>query len=510
MRGRTQSSLLNITTGLIGQALTLLVSFGVRTIFIYELGAAYLGLSGLFGNILSILSFTELGFGQAIIFALYKPIAEGNEDKIGALMALFRRVYRWMFWVVFILGLSITPFLEYFVKSPVEIPHFHFIYILYVLSSAASYLFAYKKSLLFASQKTYVSTVMSYWFVLGGAVAQVVVLLLWHDFILYLSVQIATTILQDIAIARKTDRLYPYLSTHKKSKLPKEEISSIKRNVKALIIYKIGTLSLNSTDNLIISKFVGLLQVGFYSNYWLICTSVGGFLGTIFGNITASIGNLNATETDDVKTQMFFRINMATFLFYGVSSICLCTCMTPFILLWIGEEYVLSPATTFIIAFNQYIGGMLYSSFNYRQTMGLFVQGKMRPIISAVLNVVLSIVLAIYFGLPGVLWGTALTRLATNAWYDPYIVFKRGLKRSPLPYFKDYILKAVAYCGVCGLCYYISTLIHMSRLADVLVIFVVTLMVSTVVFLILFGRTAEIRYLYSVVRNSKSILLAKQ
>ncbi len=509
MATRTKSSLINISTGLIGQMLTLLVSFGVRTVFIYELGTTYLGLSGLFGNILSLLSFTELGFGQAIIFALYKPITEGNEDKIGALMALFRKVYRWMFMIVAFLGLSITPFLEYFVKSPVDIPYFHLIYVLYVLSSAVSYLFSYKKSLLFASQKTYISTIITYWFVIGGALLQVLVLVLWQNFILYLLIQIITTIIQDITIAHKTDKLFPYLNKYRRAKLPLDDIKKIKRNVKALVIYKVGTLSLNSTDNIIISKFVGILQVGFYSNYWLIASSVNGFLSTIFGNITASIGHLNATESDDIKTQMFYRINMATFMFYGISSICLCTCMTPFILMWVGEEYVLSPATTFILAFNQYIGGMLYSSYNYRQTMGLFVQGKMRPIISAILNIILSIVLAIYFGLPGVLWGTALTRLVTNAWYDPYIVFKRGLKRSPLPYFKDYAIKAIVYFVVCGLCYYISTLIHLPHFVNLMVIFTITLLISACIFALLFYRTKEVRYLLSVAKNYKSIITSK-
>ncbi len=506
MSGRTKSSLLNISTGLVGQLLTLLVSFGVRTVFIYQLGATYLGISGLFGNILSLLSFAELGFGQAIIFALYKPIAEGNEEKIGVLMALFRKVYFWMFWVVTILGISITPFLNSFVKTQVEIPYFHLIYILYVISTASSYLFAYKKSLLFAYQKTYISTTISYWFIVGGAVSQILALILWQNFILYLCIQIATTILQDIVIARKTDKFYPFLQRYRHSSLPAEDAASIKRNVKALIIYKIGTLSLNSTDNIIISKFVGLLQVGFYSNYWLICSSVSGFLSTIFSNITASIGHLNATETDDVKTEMFFRINMATFLFYGISSICLFTCMTPFILLWVGEEYALSPATSFIIAFNQYIAGMLYSSYNYRQTMGLFVQGKMRPIISAILNIILSIILAIYFGLPGVLWGTAITRLTTNVWYDPYIVFKRGLKRSPLLYFKDYLIKATAYFIICTLCYYLCSLLHLPRFANLLATFAITLIVSTVSLLMIFGHTKEVRYLLSIAKNTKSIL----
>ena len=506
MSTRTKNSLLNISTGLIGQLLTLVVSFAVRTVFIYELGATYLGLNGLFGNILSLLSFTELGFGQAIIYALYKPIAQGDEQMVGSLMALFRKVYRWMFCIVALLGFSITPFLGFFVKTEIEIPNFHLIYILYVISSAVSYLFAYKKSLLFASQKTYLSTTISYWFIIGSAIFQVLVLVLWQNFILYLCVQIASVILQDITIARKADKQYPYLSKYKNARLPEGEISDIKKNVKALIIYKIGTLSLNSTDNIVISKFVGLLQVGLYSNYWLVCSSAGGFLGTIFSNITASIGHLNATETDEIKTRMFFRINMATFLFYGVSSICLFTSMSPFILLWIGNEYVLSPSTSFIIALNQYIGGMLYSSYNYRQTMGLFVQGKTRPIISAVLNIVLSIILANYYGLPGVLWGTAITRLVTNVWYDPYIVFKRGLRRSAFPYFKDYTIKAVAYLAVCGICYYLSLLIHLPPMANLLVIFSLTLVVSSGIFMLLFGRTSEVQYIVSVIKKSKSII----
>ncbi|MDE6461803.1 MAG: hypothetical protein K2L32_03390 [Muribaculaceae bacterium] len=510
MISRTRSSLLNISTGLIGQMLTLLVSFGVRTVFIYELGATYLGLSGLFGNILSLLSFTELGFGQAIIFALYKPISQGDENKIGALMALFRKVYSWMFCIVAILGLALTPFLDYFINTPVNIPHFELIYVLYVFSSATSYLFAYKKSLLFANQKTYVSTTTSYWFTISGAIFQILVLVLWHNFIFYLIVQIANTIIQDIVIARKTDRLYPYLKKHKNSKLPIEEIAEIKRNVKALIIYKLGTLSLNSTDNIIISKFVGLLQVGFYSNYWLICTSVNGFLSTIFSNITASVGHMNATESNETKSIMFYRINMATFWFYGISSICLYTCMTPFILLWLGEEYTLGASTAFIIALNQYIAGMLYSSYNYRQTMGLFTQGKTRPIISAILNIVLSIGFAIYWGLPGVLWGTAITRLTTNAWYDPYIVFKKGLDQSPWPYFKDYTIKIAIYGFTCLCCGYLATLININKFINVILIFIMTLIVSITIFSLCYGKSPQVKYLISIAKNSKSIITSKQ
>ncbi|MBD5282996.1 MAG: sugar translocase [Bacteroides sp.] len=509
MSSRTRNSLLNISSGLIGQVVFLLTSFGVRTVFIYVLGATYLGISGLFGNILSLLSLAELGFGQAIIFALYKPIAENNEEKIGALMGLFKRVYFWMFVIISILGLALTPFLEFFVKQPVEIPHFQLIYTLYVISTSSSYLFSYRKSLLFATQKNYVSTNITTKFYIAGAIFQILVLLLWRNFILYLLVQILNTLIQDIYISYKTNRLFPGIHRRENNRLPDADRKGIIKNVKALVIYKIGTLSLNSTDNLIISRFVGLLQVGYYSNYWLLCTSVSGILSTIFSNLTASIGNLNATESKEKQLQVFFNINTTTFWFYGIACLCLSTCMTPFIRLWIGEKYVLSTATTFIIAFNQYIAGMLYSPFNYRQTLGLFVQGKLRPVISAVLNVGLSIVLAIYFGLPGVLWGTAITRLVTNVWYDPYVVFKRGLQTSPKKYFIDYIYKMIVYVATAIACDLIVSRIQLSPFINLLLTLVTTLIIGVGSFYIFFGRNEGTIYLFNTLKNSINILKAK-
>lgn len=506
---RTRNSLLNISTGLVGQVLTLLTGFIVRSVFINKLGATYLGLSGLFSNILSILSFAELGFGQAIIFSLYRPIAEGDTKKIGCLMSLFRRVYLWMFVIVAVLGTSLTPFLDFFTNRPVEIPHFSIIYLMYVGASASSYLFSYKKSLLFASQKTYISTTISYYFTIISAILQVVILVFTLNFILYLTIQIVSNVILDIVISRKTDRLYPFLKQSRYLKLPIEDLARIKKDVKALIIYKIGTLSLNSTDNIIISKYVGLLTVGLYSNYYLLCTSVGGFLSTVFSNITASIGNMNAVESPDMKIEMFFKIDMATFWFYGISTLCLYTCMTPFILIWVGPEYALSNATSFIIAFNQYIAGMLYSSFNYRQTMGLFRQGQFRPIISAILNIVLSIILAISFGLSGVLWGTALTRLLTNVWYDPYIVFKKGLQCSPWRYFKSYTSKLFVYLVAALTCGYIASKVQGSSFLNLIVIFLITIVMSFTIFYVFYGRASQTRYLWTIAKNSINIIFQK-
>lgn len=507
---RTRNSLLNITSGLVGQSLTFGLGFVVRTIFIYQLGSTFLGVSGLFGNILTLFSFAELGFGQAIVFALYKPIANNDEEKISSLMALFRKAYTGMFFVVLVLGLSLYPFLDFFVKDVNVIPHLGIIYLMYVASSACTYLFAYKNTYIIAVQKSYVSNIITYFFSIGTAVLQTIALLVFCNYFIFLGIQIVSSILQNIAVAIKCNKMFPFFNKKEITPLSKEEKNDIVKNVKALAIYKIGTLSLNATDNIIISKFVGILSVGYYSNYLLLSSSVNSILSTIFGNITASIGNLNASDDNETKYRMFFIINMATFWLYSVVAITLFCCLTPFIHVWVGDEYVLSTDVVFVMVLNIYIAGMLYSSFNYRQTMGLFRQGKIRPIISAVMNIGISVWLVQYWGIAGVLWGTVITRLMTNGWFDPYIVFKRGFKRSPLPYFTDYLLKVFVFFITGALCFYVVSFIPGDNFLQVLLKAIVSFLLANAVYLLLFHRTSEFKYIKNVALNMKSIIKNKK
>lgn len=503
---RTRNSLLNISSGFVGQLLTLIIGFVVRTVFIYQLDAVFLGISGLFSNILTLFSFAELGFGQAIIYALYKPIANNDEPKIASLMFLYKKVYTAMFFVVLFLGISIYPFLDFFVKDSGDVPHLNIIYLMYVISSSSSYLFAYKNTLIIAAQKNYITNVISYFFTIIVGILQIITLLIFYNFFVYLAIQIAFSIIQNVVVAYKCDIIFPFLKGKEVLPLNKEEKNEIIKNVKALAIYKIGTLSLNSTDNIIISKFVGILAVGFYSNYLLLTASVSSILSTIFGNITASIGNLNANDDGEAKYRMFFIINMATFWLYSVAGIVLFCSMTPFIHIWIGDEYILEDGVVLIMVLNIYIAGMLYSSFNYRQTMGLFRQGKIRPIISAVLNIILSVLFAKYWGIAGVLWGTAITRLLTNGWYDPYIVFKRGFNSSPLPYFRDYFFKMIVLLFTGFLCFYITRLMPKDNFMHIIFITVVSFVISNSIYIILFYRTSEFIYLKNVFFNIKSII----
>lgn len=481
--------------------LILLTNFVTRTVFISSLGSTYLGVGGLFSNILSILSLAELGVGQAITFSLYKPIAQNDIKKINSLMSIYKKIYFYIFLFVLCTGLFLSPFLKYIINDFDTIPHITTIYILYVINSAASYLFVYRNTLITACQKNYIVHQINYIFSFVMMILQIFALIVFRNYFVYLIIQICLIILQNITTAIVAKKIFPELNIKSAAKLEADEKKGLIKNIRSLMIYKIGTLALNSTDNILISAFVGIIKVGLYSNYHLITTSVTGFLSTIFTNLTASIGNLNAVETNEKKIDMFNIINLATFWLYGVCTICIFCVANPFITAWIGKEYLLSYRELFVIALNAYIAGMLFAPFNYRQTMGLFVHGKMRPIISAVINIGASVILGKRFGLEGILWGTIIARVTTNVWFDPYIVFKKGLDSSPKNYFIDYLIKLIILFTTGAICFMTTNLISGENIIFVMIKAAIAFAVSNGIFFLIYGRTHEIDYLKSVVKN---------
>lgn len=498
---RINNSLKNIYTGLFGQVITLLVTFVTRTIFIKILGVEYLGISGLFSNILTIFSLAELGVGQAIIFSLYKAIADDDKQKICGLMNLYEKIYKCIGIFILIIGIGLTPFLGKIIGQDVNIQNINLIYILFVMNSAASYFYIYRSSFIIANQKNYIITKINYMFLIITNMLQIVLLFITRNYIIYLLTQITLTIIQNMYISYKCVKLYPFLKESNKYKLYQEEKKDIFKNIRSLMIYKIGTISLNSTDNLIISYFVGIITVGLYSNYNLIIISISGVLSTIFSSLTASIGNLVAKENIDKKEFIFNVVYFASFWMYGVCSICLFILLTPFIKIWIGEQFILNNYTVFVIVLNFYIGGILFAPYVYRQTLGLFIYGKWRPIISAFLNIVISILLAQKLGLVGVLLGTLITRVSTNGWFDPYIVYSKGFKMSVKGYFKKYIqyLLVIILCGFIS--YYICSLVSVSGIIGLITKGIVCFAVSNILLLIIYFNTDEFNYIFNIFKQ---------
>lgn len=430
---RINKSMYTAMAGFIYQITVLVCGFVGRTIFIKVLGSEYLGINGLFSNILTILSLAELGFGTAINYCLYRPLAENDEDKIVALMHYYKKIYNVIAITVFFAGISLTPFLKYLVNTKSEIPNLSLYYIIILLQTVVSYLFVYKMALLNANQQGYLVTKYGIITYILQFLMQSIFLIYTHNFILYLITSIISTLINNILISRKVDKTYNYLD--RKVYLNKKEKKEIFKNVKSLFVYRIGGVILNGTDNILISIMVGTSSVGIYSNYLMLVNSVKGFVTILFRSVQASIGNLSVSEDKDKQMEIFKILDFTAFFFYGSCAVCFWSLLNEFIVLWLGKQYVLSEVVVAIIVLNFYIPGTLEITTMFRDAVGLFNKTKYVFLLTSLINLIVSIILGSRFGLAGVLGGTIVARLLTNFIYEPYVLYNTYFKKSSTEYF---------------------------------------------------------------------------
>lgn len=441
---RLQSSFKNLISGMTSKIVTLLLNFGLRTIFIWQLGNDYLSVNGLYSNILGMLSLAELGFGTAMVYSMYQPLAENNQRKLSALLKLYQKVYFVIGCVIYIIGLCLIPFLDYLIKNPPDIPHLTFYYILFLTNSAISYWFqGYKRSILIADQKQYISTNLNTALNITRSILQIVALMLFHSFTLYLLIQLASTITENLLTARIANKNYPALNTKYEDKLSPKERKKIAQDVKSLAITRIGHIALNSTDNIIISAIIGISWIGILSNYSLITDCIVGVLCLFTGAITASLGNYFAEKSPDEGYLLFKRVEFVNSWLYGICSIALITLLNPFITLWLGEEYLLNEYIVVAVVINFFVQGYMNTLWTFRSALGLFSQGWYRPLIVAAINIGLSIWLGTCWGVFGVLISTFISRAAVNIWFDPLIIHKYGFNRSVRPFFISYLSRVM-------------------------------------------------------------------
>ena len=498
---RINNSIRNITTALIGQVIGIALSFIGRVVFINTLGTEYLGVNGLFTNVLSILSLAEMGVGSAIIYSLYKPLALKDNKQIKGLMSFYRDAYRIIGCLILIIGIGLVPFLSYIIKDQPDIPYLTYIYILFLINSVASYFFAYKRSLIIADQKNYITTIYRYGFYILLNISQIMLLLSTQNFILFLIMQIIITIFENIMVAYKANRMYPFLKSGTAIKLDKESKKEIIKNVKAMMIHKIGGVVVNGTDNILISRFVGVIWVGLYSNYYLIISAINTIIGQVFSAVTASVGNLNAVETKEKSYSMYKKILFINFWIGGFCAIALWILFNPFISLWIGNQYLFKPMIVLIIVVNFYIMLVRKTTLIYRDSMGLFWLDRYKAIFEAIINIVVSVLLALKLGIAGVFIGTFISTLTTAFWVEPYILYKYGFEMKVRDYFFRYI-KYTSIILVSGIithqiCTAFTTVTWMSLFGRA----AVCVIVPNLIFLVCFYRTDEFRYFWNLFKG---------
>ncbi len=501
---RSENSIKNIIVNIGSQLLNIVLGFVCRTVFIRTLGEAYLGVSGLFSNILTLLSLTELGVGTAIAFSMYKPLAENDHKKIGALMGLYKRAYRVIGLVVAAVGLAFTPFYPYFIKNPPDIPNLTIIYLLYIFNTVITYFFSYKQSIINADQKNYICTLYQYGFSIVQNVAQIAILFITRNFILYLCIQIVFSFLTNFLLARKAQKMYPYLNKYDKEKLGKDDKASIIKNIKAMFMHRIGSAVVNGTDTLVMSSLVGIISVGIYSNYFLMTNTLRNLTSQIFAGITASVGNLGALEDKKKSYQIYLSINFAGFWIFSFCSICLFCLFNPFITIWTGRKDLLfSVPVVFLIVLNFYATGMRQATLTFKDAFGLFWYDRYKAVIEAVINLITSIILTQRYGVAGVFIGTLISTITIDFWVEPLVLFKHGFHSPVKPFFIRYAYYAVLTAAVGFLTWYACSFVPGSGFSAFAVKCVICLIVPNVLYLAIFWSTKEFQYLKSFVKLQK-------
>lgn len=499
-QNRIRNSSQNAAFGLAYNVISLLLTFIFRTVFIKILSAEYLGINGLFTNILNLLSLAELGVGTCIAYRLYNPIANDDPVRVAMLMDFYKKIYRIIAAVVLVIGLSIMPALKYLIKDISELPpnvNLDFVYFLFLINNVSSYFFSYRLNLVLADQKSYKNSIYNIIQMTVVNAIKILFLVLTKNYTLILILDIAIKIVMNFVYSLIVRKQYAFVFSLKET-LDKETKKAILKDTMGMLSYRIGDNLSNSIDNILISSFVGMSIVGIYSNYSMIIVAVCTILAQLFSATSASLGNLR--QKSDVKKyrEIYEHLHFVNLWIASCCVICFYVLINPFVTVWIGQEYLLDKLIVAVLAINMFCGQMRHVNYIVIDTSGLFTKQKWRPIAEQVINLILSIVLVKFIGLSGIFIGTIVSRLVLQVWMEPCLIYKTQFQAKPTIYF---IKLAFFVIFTIGVGYGLGELMSLmdNSLGFVVLKFAVTMVVPSIILAIMLFWTKDFKYFFGLI-----------
>ena len=504
---RTTNSIRNLSFTIGAYGFNFLLQLMNRVLFVRFLSQEYLGLCGLFSNIMLMLAIVDLGLGEAMVYKLYKPIAEKDEKRIIALMQLSTKLFRFIGGAVFLVAVSLTPFLQNIIKDMPDIPWVRAYYLLFVIETVIPYFFCTKRFLIYCDQKVFITMVSNMAKKILTAILQILVLYFTRNFFLFLVIQVVFTVAENFTINRIADRIFPFIRHAAKEPLPQEEILEIKKTVYAATFHKVGNTVLNSSDNIIISSLLGLNAVGIIFNYQLVVTTIQTFIVNIFTSISASVGNLTALKDEGIDQEFVFnRILLANYFLSMVLTSILFIVLNPFISLMYGEQYLLSTFALATLLGSFYLLLVRKTVMTFRDVTGLFWNDRYKSVIECVLNIAISIPLTLKFGIAGTFLGTIISILCVSFWVEPFIFFKHFFRKSMKKYILKQIFQIFLTIGNIMICVAACSFITSNSILHILGKASISGLISIVIFSIVSGRSREFAYFYEKILASVKLL----
>lgn len=489
---RTKNATRNIVFGLFLKIYQIFVPFLMRTAMIYFMGVQYLGLNSLFASILQVLNLAELGVGNAMVYSMYKPIAQDDEISICALMRLYRTYYRVIGLVIAAAGLLLTPFIPRLINS--DIPQELNIYVLYLLNLTVTvlsyWLFAYKNSLLQAHQRVDVTSKVTLATNTIQYGLQFLVLVTIKNYYVYVLVSLITQALTNIVTAIVATKMYP--DYHPIGKLSKDQVKDINHRIRDLFTSKLGAVIVNSADTVVISAFLGLTMLAIYQNYYYILTSVIGFVGIAFQSCTAGIGNSVIVESEEKN---FVDLKKFTFLIVWIAGFCTCCFLClyqPFMEIWVGQDLILGFSAVICFCIYYFIYEINQLLNTYKDAAGIWHEDRFRPLVTALANLTMNLIMVQFWGIYGVLLSTVLSMLFVGM---PWILHNLFTVLFDHAQMMDYVYTLFKYAFVvlvsCIACYVLSTLVNFSALGNLVYRAVICCILPNLLYFLIYRKTDE-------------------
>lgn len=490
---KTQNAKRNMVYGIGNKFLNLLLPFVVRTAIINVLGAEYLGIDSLFTSILQVLNLSELGFGTAMVYSMYKPIAEDDTETICALLALYKKIYRIIGLVILAAGLFLLPFLPWLIKGtwPEEI-NIYLLYLIYLFNTVASYLlFAYKVSILNAFQRRDIVSTIG---MIVGAVMnciQIALLYCFHNYYIYLIVLPLCTILQNLMIACTVKKKFPQYSC--RGQVPADIRKNIKIKVMGLMVSNLCGVSRNAFDSIFLSTFLGLSVTAMYANYYYVSAAVTSIMGIFSTSLLAGIGNSMEIDGAEKNYQTMYKLDFIYMLAGGWCSVCLLCLYQPFMKIWVGVNYMFSPGVVILFVVYFYALKMGDVRFLYTSAAGLWWENRNRAIIETIVNLILNFILGKLYGVYGIISATLIALLVFNFGYGSKIIFKYYFKskKKQKEYLYNHMVYAAVTIGIGILTYGVCSLVKKGGWTELLIKAMICLMVPAVLYIAVYYRTKQ-------------------
>ena len=447
----------NMVANAASSGIRLLFPFLNRTLFLWLLGPAYLGLNGLFGSILGVLMLAELGFGTAVVCSMYKPVADDDRELLCAYLKFYRTVYRCVGAVVFFGGLALLPFLDRLVHGtvPPDID-LHILYVIHLVNTAASYfLFAYRGVVLGAHHRNDVITNIRTGVSIAQYIAVFLILLVTRNYYHYVLATVAFTVVQNVLLVKASRKLFPDIEP--RGSLPLEVRRKVISDVKSIFMHKVGGVITNSTDNLVISAFLGLVAVAAYGNYYYVLTSVAGLVAVVYSFMTGASGNKIYTESKEENFRLFMRMNRLSMIVVVFCAAMMAALYQPFIEVWVKGDpalmrHALTPA---LMVFYFYIMQSRQVLLAFKSAASLWKQDRWKPIVAGAVNLGSNILFVIFlpdvYKLDGVIFSTIIGFAFIQIPWESHVVFSSFFgKAEARAYWRSYFGFAACTLALCA------------------------------------------------------------